>query len=63
MSVGMGTGFSFTGHAWGQTIFGRIDVFEKNVRVELSLPVLLAAMADTFVRRIGREAKLLLERK
>jgi hypothetical protein len=53
----------FTANAFGQRIAGRLDIFDKSVRIELDLPWLLATIAEKLTGRIGREARLLLEKK
>jgi hypothetical protein len=47
----------------GQTAAGTIEVFEDNVRIEVTLPWLLARMAERLLHAVQREATLLLEKK
>jgi putative polyhydroxyalkanoate system protein len=58
-----GDRMSFTANAFGQRVAGRVDVYDKSVRIELDLPWLLATIAEKLTGRIGREARLLLEKK
>ena len=53
----------FRMRALGQTAAGTIEVLENALRVELSLPWLLAAAAKRLVPILRREAALLLEKK
>ena len=53
----------FSAAAFGQTVTGKVDVFEKTVRIEVDLPWFLAAIAEKVQRRIKRESTLLLEKK
>ena len=47
----------------GQTAAGTIEVFEDNVRIEVTLPWLLARLAERLLPAVRREATLLLEKK
>lgn len=49
--------------ALAQSVGGTIDVFDDHVRLELVLPWLLAAIAETIQPLIRKEAMLLLEKK
>jgi hypothetical protein len=49
--------------ALGQTAAARIDVLEDTLRIEVSLPWLLAAAAKRFLPILRKEATLLLEKK
>ena len=53
----------FNAGALGQKISGRVDVFEKSVRVEVDLPWILATIAEKLQGRIRKEGTLLLEKK
>jgi hypothetical protein len=54
---------SFTARGFGQHIFGKIDVFPQHVRIEATLPSLLAAIAETIAGKVEKEGRLLLEKK
>lgn len=49
--------------AMGQVVTGNIQVFEKHVRVEASLPWLLAKFAATIQQTIAGRGQVLLEKK
>jgi Putative polyhydroxyalkanoic acid system protein (PHA_gran_rgn) len=49
--------------ALGQTVTGRIEVFDDLARIEVHLPGMVGWLGRTLGRRIGEHAKLLLERK
>jgi hypothetical protein len=49
--------------ALGQSAAGRMDVLDDAVRVEITLPWLLAMAANRIVPEISRETTLLLEKK
>ena len=53
----------FEAGALGQKVTGRLDIFDKSVRIELDLPWILASIAETLKGRIRREGTLLLEKK
>ena len=53
----------FNAGALGQKVSGRVDVFDKSVRIELDLPWILASLAESLRGRIRREGTLLLEKK
>jgi len=53
----------FDAGALGQKVTGRVDVFEKSVRIELDLPWILASIAETLKGRIRKEGTLLLGKK
>ena len=50
----------FTGRTLGQTVKGHLDVMEDAVVVEVWLPRLLAALAETVKGRLSRQGTLLL---
>lgn len=54
---------SFTANGFGQTIVGTIDVFPQHVRIEATLPNLLASLAETITGRMEHQGRLLLEKK
>jgi hypothetical protein len=54
---------AFRVRALGQASSGTIDVFDSHIQLEVTLPWLLAKIADRFVPTIRREATLLLENK
>ena len=58
-----GDRLSFTAQALGQTIAGRIDVHESDVRIEIDLPALLAGVADKIAGKLRKQGQLLLEKK
>lgn len=58
-----GDRLSFTAQALGQTIAGRIDVHENDVRIEIDLPALLAGFAEKIVGKLRKQGTLLLEKK
>jgi hypothetical protein len=58
-----GDRMSFHARALGQALTGRLEVLEREVRLELDLPTVLAAIAQTFVGRLRRGGRLLLEKK
>jgi hypothetical protein len=47
----------------GQTVTGRIDVREEDVRVEVDLPWILARLAERVTHRIRQQGSLMLEKK
>lgn len=54
---------SFSARGLGQTIVGRIDIFPQHVRIEATLPSLLASIAETITGRMEHQGRLLLEKK
>lgn len=54
---------SFRMHALGQACSGIIDVREDHVQLEVTLPWLLAKIAERVVPTIRREGTLLLDKK
>jgi hypothetical protein len=61
--VWTGDRLSFRASALGQTATGFIDVYEAGVRVEVTLPWLLARFAHAVQRVIGQKGQLMLEKK
>lgn len=54
---------AFTAKGLGQTIVGKIDVFPAHVRIEATLPNLLASIAETITGKMEKEGRMLLEKK
>ena len=54
---------TFSARALGQRAFGTIDVGEASVRLEVTLPWLLAKFAAAAQRVIGQKGTLMLEKK
>ncbi len=53
----------FTAKGLGQNIFGQVDIFPQHVRIEVTLPNLLAVIAETITGKVEKEGRLLLEKK
>jgi hypothetical protein len=53
----------FTAKGLGQTITGAVDVFPQHVRIEATLPGLLASLAEIIAGRVEKEGQILLEKK
>ena len=53
----------FRAKGLGQNITGQIDVFPQHVRIEATLPGILASLAEIITGNIEKEGKLLLEKK
>ena len=53
----------FTGGTFGQKVRGHVDVTEDEAVVEVVLPTLLAALAETVKDRLRRQGTRLLEHK
>ena len=58
-----GDRLSFAAAALGQHAHGTIDVYEDAVRLEVTLPWLLARFAHAVQRVVGQRGQLLLEKK
>jgi hypothetical protein len=58
-----GDRLSFRAQTLGQTIAGRLDVGDNDIRIEVDLPAFLANLADKIAGKLKREAALLLEDK
>ena len=58
-----GDRFSFSAAALGQHAQGFIDVYEGAVRLEVTLPWLLARFARAVQRVVGQRGQLMLEKK
>jgi putative polyhydroxyalkanoic acid system protein len=54
---------SFRANGLGQNITGKIDIFPQHVRIEATLPALLATVAEVITGKIEKEGRLLLESK
>jgi len=54
---------TFRLRALGQAAAGTIEVLENHLRLEVTLPWLLAKLTERFVPTIRKEATLLLEKK
>ena len=61
--VWSGDQLQFRVRALGQAASGTIDVTQEHVRLEVTLPWLLAALAEKIVPAIRKEGTLLLEKK
>ena len=61
--VWIGDRLAFRLSALGQSAGGTIDVADDHVRLEVTLPWLLAKFAEKFTPMIRREGTLLLEKK
>lgn len=57
-----GDRLTFRARALGQTASGVIDVYEAGVRLEVTLPWLLAKFAAAAQRVIGQKGQLMLEK-
>lgn len=53
----------FKAGALGQNVSGRVDIFDKTVRIEVDLPWILASIAHKLQGRLQKEGTLLLEKK
>jgi hypothetical protein len=58
-----GDRLSFAASALGQHAHGTIDVYDAAVRLEVTLPWLLARFARAVQRVVGQRGQLLLEKK
>jgi hypothetical protein len=58
-----GDRLSFIAKAMGQRASGTIDVYDAGVRLEVTLPWLLARFAHAAQRVIGQKGTLMLEKK
>ena len=54
---------TFHVRALGQTAAGHLQVFDSSVRLEVTLPWLLAKLTERFVPTIEQKGRLLLENK
>lgn len=53
----------FEAKGLGQTITGVIDVFPQHVRIEATLPTILASIAEAVTGKIEKQGTILLEKK
>ena len=53
----------FEAKGLGQTITGVIDIFPQHVRIEATLPNVLASIAEIVTGRLEKEGTILLENK
>ena len=58
-----GDNLRFRVRALGQSAYGTIDVAEDHLRLEVSLPWLLAKLSERLIPAIRKEGTLLLEKK
>jgi hypothetical protein len=58
-----GDRLTFRASALGQQAAGTVDVLEDSVRIEVTLPWLLAKIAEKLAPAIRRESVLMLEKK
>jgi hypothetical protein len=58
-----GDRMSFSAKALGQGITGRLDVLDREIRMEVDLPTFLAVIADKIKGRLRKEGQILLEKK
>jgi hypothetical protein len=58
-----GDRLTFNASALGQQAAGTVDVMEDSVRIEVTLPWLLARIAEKLAPAIRRESALMLEHK
>ncbi|MGF1545533.1 MAG: polyhydroxyalkanoic acid system family protein [Parvularculaceae bacterium] len=54
---------TFDARGLGQRAHGRIDVFPQHVRIEATLPTVIAALAEIVTGKVEKEGRLLLEKK
>lgn len=54
---------AFTARSMGQSITGRIEVRDADLRIEVDLPAFLAAFADKIAAKLRKEGTHLIEKK
>jgi len=54
---------SFSARGLGQKIHGTIDVFPAHVRIVVTLPGILASIAETITGKLEEKGQILLEKK
>ena len=54
---------TFEAKGLGQHVTGKIDIFPAHVRIEATLPSLLASVAEIITGKLEKEGTLLLEKK
>lgn len=52
----------FQARAFGQSITGRIDVNDSDLKIEVDLPGFLASFADKIAGKLRKEGQLMLEK-
>lgn len=58
-----GDRLTFQMRALGQSAAGTIEVFDDNIRIEVTLPWLLAKLSERLLPALKKETTLLLEKK
>lgn len=58
-----GDRLNFHARMLGQSITGRVDVREDDLRIEVDLPAFLAGFADKIAAKLTTQGRLLLEKK
>ena len=58
-----GDGLDYSVETMGQTVYGRIDVLEDAVRIEVVLPGFLSLIAGSLKGRLQKQGQILLEDK
>lgn len=53
----------FSAQGLGQTVTGRVDVGETELRIEVDLPAFLAGLANKISGKLKEQGRLLLEKK
>jgi len=61
--VWTGDRLDFQIRALGQSAAGTIEVFDDNIRIDVTLPWLLAKLGERLLPGLKKEATLLLEKK
>jgi putative polyhydroxyalkanoate system protein len=56
-----GDRLSFEAAGLGQTLGGRLDVLDDSVQIQIDLPEMLAALADTILAKLKQRTQKLLE--
>ncbi len=54
---------AFRARGLGQDISGQVDIFPQHMRIVVTLPSLLATIAETITGKLENEGRLLLEKK
>ena len=58
-----GDAMLFDASMMGQSVNGRLDIFPTSVRIEVTLPWILAGMAEKIQGKLKKEGQLMLEKK
>lgn len=58
-----GDHLTFSAKGMGQNITGELDVFDAHVRIVVTLPGLLAGLAETIAGRVQKQGQILLEKR